>query len=129
MLVQAVDFAVAIPVQVFVVSREQVAFLIDVVTPDVFPRLIASDTFVSELNSLVAVSKVVVSPSVVGIAVRALAISLKVLPACDGGDALKRVGEVAHLISVGDFKLQTQIPVAIQVLYRSARSDYRRKGR
>ena len=89
MLVQAVDFAVAIPVQVFVVSREQVAFLIDVVTPDVFPRLIASDTFVSELNSLVAVSKVVVSPSVVGIAVRALAISLKVLSTCDGGDALK----------------------------------------
>ena len=124
MLVLAVDLSVAVPVLVLVVAGQNVLLLIAGIVPDVVPAFVASGAGVTELNALVAVVQVVVTPAVVAVGVRAVLRGVQVFVAGDGHHTAQVVGHVAHLVVVAQLKLHTHVRVAVQVLARCGGAHY-----
>ena len=116
MLVEAVDFAVTVPVLIFVVSRKGAALMIDAVGPDILPAREAAVTGVSELDTLVAVVHIVVTPFVIRVGISAVLHVSEIFLAGDGSDTGDSVREVTHVILVGKLELETHVAVAVHVL-------------
>ena len=129
MLIQTTYLPITIPVKILVVTRKDIRFLIKRIGPDVFPAFKSSSRLITELHSLITVCKVVMTPTVIRITIRALSIGFKVLFPGNRNNTIKRIMELTCLIPVREFQFKTNIPVAIQILHRSRSTDNSRKQR
>ena len=62
MSIVTVDFTITIPVNIFIVSRQKVVFLVYIIAPDIFPTFISAGSLISELYSLITVVQIVIAP-------------------------------------------------------------------
>ena len=71
MFVLTVNLTVTIPVFIFVVTRQNVTFLVTRIAPNIVPTGVASSRSITELYSLITVCQVIITPTVVGVGPRA----------------------------------------------------------
>ena len=126
MYVQVVDPAVAVPVLVEIVSHHAAAADIDGIVVQLIP---AGDTPAFAVTPPDAVETVVVvlTPVQVGVA-RLGTLVVERLAARERNIALDRIGEIADAVAVAQLKLETGIPVAVEVFQRQTRAHAARKA-
>lgn len=126
MYVQVVDPAVAVPVLVEIVSHHAAAADIDGIVVQLIP---AGDTPAFAVTPPDAVETVVVvlTPVQVGVA-RLGTLVVEGLAARERNIALDRIGEIADAVAVAQLKLETGIPVAVEVFQRQTRAHAARKA-
>lgn len=126
MYVQVVDPAVAVPVLVEIVSHHAAAADIDGIVVQLIP---AGDTPAFAVTPPDAVETVVVvlTPVQVGVA-RLGTLVVERLAARERNIALDRIGEIADAVAVAQLKLETGIPVAVEVFQWQTRAHAARKA-
>ena len=126
MFVLTVNLTVTIPVFIFVVTRQNVTFLVARIAPNIIPAGVASGRSITELYSLITVRQVVITPTIVGIGPRTFFRSSQVFLTGNGSNTFQIIGHLSNLVAVGQFQFHTELAVTVQIFARS-RSTYHRR--
>ena len=125
-VIKVIDLTITIPVLVFVIPRKGAAFMIYSIRPDVFPAGKPPVAGISELNALITVVHIVMTPSVIRVAITTILNVCEILLPGYSSDSCDAISKLSDMVLVRELKLKSHMAVTVHILL-GRRGSYNRR--